>query len=89
MKNQTHLRAWLAENGVTQTQFAAMIGVDQGTVSSWVNARKVPGHKYALAIQAHTGLALEHILIPIVGDAAVPPLAERVDCPTAGIAAGE
>lgn len=38
------LRGFLLENSITQTEFAAKIGVKQGQISEWLKGKAKPGY---------------------------------------------
>ena len=48
------LARWLAECRMTQTEFAAWLGVSRLTVSSWINEHKAPSPPLMAAISRAT-----------------------------------
>jgi DNA-binding transcriptional regulator YdaS (Cro superfamily) len=49
------LRTYLAQRGLSQAEFAALLGVTQGLVWQWLNGRTVVTAERALAIEQCTG----------------------------------
>ena len=49
------LSDYLSSNGMTRTQFATQIGVDQSLVSRWVSRKCIPNDSYKLKIFEVTG----------------------------------
>jgi len=56
------LRAWLADNGITQSSFAKDLKVSQPTVSDWLTGETTPSTSNLRAIAARTGLSLDDLL---------------------------
>ncbi len=48
------LKEYLIDNNLTQTQFAAMIGVKQSQVSEWLKGKAKPGYDIMLEILKNT-----------------------------------
>ena len=52
------LGKFLAEHGMTQATFAALVGAPAALVSQWLAGLRRPGLAYALAIEKATGGAV-------------------------------
>jgi transcriptional regulator with XRE-family HTH domain len=53
------IKKYLEENGITQTEFANMLGdCTQGAVQKWASGKLKVGTKRALQIDAHEGINL-------------------------------
>jgi hypothetical protein len=62
---QKLLLAWLTNNGVTQTEFAANFGdLKQSSVSSWIRGTARPSPGYRTVIEALTGIVEDEWLTP-------------------------
>lgn len=58
------IKAYLAKNGLSQQQFAAKLGVSQGTVSQWITGRTAVSRKSAKTIENVTGIPRLALLYP-------------------------
>jgi len=56
MKKRHPLKKWLAENGVSQAEFARHLGVSQVSISNYVRGKQRPGANRALEISWMTGI---------------------------------
>ena len=54
----TLLASYLAEQGITSSEFASKAGLSQSSVSLWMHAKRRPGLDHALAIERATGGAI-------------------------------
>ena len=48
------LDKWMANKGLKQTDFAAIVGADQSIVSRWINGLALPTAPYLRAIEKAT-----------------------------------
>jgi hypothetical protein len=53
------LRNWLHGHGVSQDEFARLLGTDQSVVSRWVNGTRVPCTRNVMAISRITDISPE------------------------------
>lgn len=56
------LREYMEERGLTQKQLAALLGVEQPTISDWINGKMTPTAKRLLVISKRTGLSVDELL---------------------------
>lgn len=56
------IKALRKERGLTQTQLAESLGVDQATVSKWEIGRAYPEAKYAIKLSDFFGVTVDYIL---------------------------
>lgn len=52
------LKKYLKDNGLNQTQFAEIVGVNQGLVSMWLNDKVRMTPEWVLQVERATGKAL-------------------------------
>ena len=57
-----NIKEWMANEGLTQTQFAYMIGASQKAVSNWINNVYLPSSDSLLAIYQKFGVTPNEIL---------------------------
>ena len=56
------LRDFLAENGITQTEFAKKIGVKQSQVSEWLRGKAKPGYDTLKAMATAFNISADYFL---------------------------
>ena len=56
------LRAFLQENGLTQTRFASVIGVKQSQVSEWLKGKAKPGYDILKQMAKSFGVSADYFL---------------------------
>lgn len=56
------LRRYLDDEGLTQAQFAAMVGVKQPTVWEWLNGESKPSADRLIKIGRITGISIDELL---------------------------
>ena len=56
------LKDFLAENNLTQSAFAKMIGVKQSQVSEWLNGKAKPGYDVLKSIAVSFDITADYLL---------------------------
>jgi transcriptional regulator with XRE-family HTH domain len=56
------VRAYLEANGITQEQFARVLGISQAHLSEILSGRKRPSVAVALQIEAVTGVTVRQLI---------------------------
>ena len=56
------LRDFLAENGITQTEFAKKVGVKQSQVSEWLRGKAKPGYDTLKAMATAFNISADYFL---------------------------
>lgn len=56
------LRSYMLEHGITQTELAKRLGLEQPTVSDWINGHTHPRVETLLKLSEMTGLSVDELL---------------------------
>ena len=56
------LRRYLADNELSQAQFAELLGVSQPTVCDWLNGDKLPSTDNLISLSRITGISIDELL---------------------------
>jgi transcriptional regulator with XRE-family HTH domain len=63
-RHYPNLAAYLDENGITQAEFAARMGIGQAAVSRILNGSRRPSLPLALRIAAEANIPIESLMPP-------------------------